>query len=109
VVFAPGDWAWVHYRKERFPNQRKNKLDARGDGPFLVLERINDDAYKIDLPGEYGVPATFNISDLSPFDMDSDLRTNLFEEGGMMRIHYQVHLELKGAQGGAQGARVEIL
>ncbi|XP_043812189.1 uncharacterized protein LOC122723569, partial [Manihot esculenta] len=47
VVFVPGDWVWVHFRKERFPNQRKNKLDARGDGPFQVLERINDNAYKI--------------------------------------------------------------
>jgi len=82
VVFQPGDWVWVHMRKERFPNQRKGKLAARGDGPFQVLERINDNAYKIDLPGEYGVSATFNVSDLSPFDYDSDLRTNLFEEGG---------------------------
>ena len=81
-MFVPGDWVWVHFRKERFPNQRKNKLDARGDGPFQVLERINDNAYKIDLPGEYGVSATFNVSDLSPFDHVPDLRTNLFEEGG---------------------------
>ena len=80
MVFAPGEWVWVHFRKERFPNQRKNKLDARGDGPFQVLEKINDNAYKIDLPGEYGVSATFNVSDLSPYD-DADLRTNLFKEG----------------------------
>ena len=57
-------------------------MDARGDGPFQVLERINDNAYKIDLPGKYDVSATFNVSDLSPFDVDADLRTNLFEEGG---------------------------
>ncbi|XP_037495994.1 uncharacterized protein LOC119370926 [Jatropha curcas] len=69
---------WVHFfRKERFPNQRKTKLDV-----FQVLEHINDNAYKIDLSGEYGVSTTFNVSDLSPFDMDADLRTNLFEEGG---------------------------
>ena len=56
----------------------------RGDGPFQVLERINDNAYKIDLPGEYGVSATFNVADLSPFDFDEglDLRTNHFKEGG---------------------------
>ena len=56
----------------------------RGDGPFQVLERINDNAYKIDLPGKYGVSATFNVADLSPFDFDVDLdsRTNPFEEGG---------------------------
>ncbi|RVW74410.1 Retrovirus-related Pol polyprotein from transposon RE2 [Vitis vinifera] len=38
-----------------------SKLHPRGDGPFQVLERINDNAYKLDLPGD-------------------DLRTNPFEE-----------------------------
>ena len=83
-MFEPGDWVWVHMRKERFPEQRKSKLQPRGDDPFQVLERINDNAYKIDLPGEYNVSATFNVSDLSPFDFDAgaDLRTNPFEERG---------------------------
>ena len=84
IKFQPGDWVWVHMRKERFPEQRKSKLQPRGYGPFQVLERINDNAYKIDLPGEYNVSATFNVSDLSPFDFDedADLRTNPFEERG---------------------------
>ena len=43
-----------------------------------MLERINENAYKIDLPGEYNVSATFNVSNLSLFDMDADLRRNLF-------------------------------
>ena len=72
-------------RKKRFPTQRKFKLQPRGDGPFQVLERINDNAYKIDFPSEYGnVSATFNVTDLSLFDAGhgSDSRTNPFEEGG---------------------------
>ena len=56
-------------------------MDPRGDGPFQVLKRINDNAYKIDLPGEYNVSSTFNVADLSPFDF-SDSRSNLVEEGG---------------------------
>jgi len=68
-------------RKERFSTQRKSKLSLRGDGPFQVLERINNNAYKLDLPGEYSVSATFNVSDLSPFDADFDSRTNPLEEG----------------------------
>ena len=69
-------------RKERFPARRRSKLHPRGDGPFQVLERINDNAYKLDLPGEYNISATFNVSDLSPFDVGDDLRKNHFEERG---------------------------
>ena len=54
----------------------------RGDDPFQVLERINDNAYKLDLPGEYNVSSTFNVADLSPFDVCDDLRTNHFQEEG---------------------------
>uniref|UniRef100_A0A2N9G226 Reverse transcriptase/retrotransposon-derived protein RNase H-like domain-containing protein n=1 Tax=Fagus sylvatica TaxID=28930 RepID=A0A2N9G226_FAGSY len=82
VIFEPGDWVWVHMRKERFPAHRKTKLHPRGDGPFQILEKINDNAYKVDLPGEYKVSATFNVSDLSPFDVGEDSWSNPFEERG---------------------------
>nr|XP_027127774.1 uncharacterized protein LOC113743905 [Coffea arabica] len=54
MIFDPGDWVWIHMRKERFPVKRRSKLLPWGDGPFQVLERINDNAYKLELPGEYG-------------------------------------------------------
>ena len=69
-------------RKERFLTRRRSKLHLRGDGPFQVFERINDNAYKLDLLGKYNIDATFNVSDLSPFDVGDDLRTNPFEERG---------------------------
>jgi hypothetical protein len=52
----------------------------RGDGPYQIIERINDNAYKVDLPSEYGVSDTFNISNLSLFDVGDDSRLNPFEE-----------------------------
>ncbi|XP_071923187.1 uncharacterized protein [Coffea arabica] len=64
---VPLPWVWLHLRKERFPKQRQSKLSPRGDGPFRVLQRVNDNAYKLELPGEYNVSATFNVADLSPF------------------------------------------
>ena len=80
IHFQPGDLVWVHLRKERFPSKRKSKLAPRADGPFEVLERIGDNAYKVDLPSEFGnVSATFNIGDLSPYLEDgvlTDLRAN---------------------------------
>ena len=47
-----------------------------------MLEKINDNAYKLDLPGEYNVNASFNVADLSSFDVGDDLRTNPFQEMG---------------------------
>ncbi|XP_071939958.1 uncharacterized protein [Coffea arabica] len=84
MVFEPSDWVWIHMQKKRFPVQRRNKLLPRGDGPFQVMEKINDNAYKLDLPGEYGVHATFNVAYLSPFYADDtiDLGTNCLQEGG---------------------------
>ncbi|XP_057993751.1 uncharacterized protein LOC131174438 [Hevea brasiliensis] len=69
--------------QKRFLSKKKLKLDVRGDGPFKVLEKIIDNAYKIDLPGDYNVSVTFNVSNLSSFD-DADLhsRVNAFEERG---------------------------
>ena len=57
----------------RFPTKRKSKLSPRGDGPFQVLERINNNAYRLDLPEEYRVSTTFNISDLTPFAGGADI------------------------------------
>jgi len=39
----------------------------RGDGPFQVLKRINDNAYELDMPDTFLGSHTFNISDLNPF------------------------------------------
>ena len=64
VVFEPGKWVWLHLRKERFPKKRHSKLQPRGNSPFQVVARVNDNAYKLDLPGEYNVSVTFNIFDL---------------------------------------------
>ena len=72
-------------RKVRFPKQRKSKLQPRGDRPFQVLERISDNGYKIDIPGEYGVSSSFNVSDLAPFVTSGDskdLKANAFQEEG---------------------------
>lgn len=73
VVFQPGDLVWIHLRKERFPSKRKNKLMRRADSPFEVLEKINDNGYKVDFPGDYGVSATFNVHDLSAYQANDHL------------------------------------
>jgi len=92
VEFKEGDLVWVNLRKERFPTRRKNKLSPRADGPFTVIQKVGDNAYKVDLPGDYGVHATFNVGDLSPYYEDGNydeiepepsLRTSSFQPGGV--------------------------
>ena len=54
------------------------------------MERINNNAYRLDLPEEYGVSNTFNITDLVPFtgvddsndEGSTNLRINPLQEGG---------------------------
>jgi hypothetical protein len=70
--FEPDDLVWLHLRKERFPDLRKSKLMFRADGPFKVLKKINENAYKLDLPTYFGVNSTFNIADLKPYLGEED-------------------------------------
>jgi hypothetical protein len=72
VQFAPGDLVWLHLRKNRFPELRKSKLMLKADGPFKIMEKINDNAYKLELPPEFGVSPTFNISDLRSYLGEED-------------------------------------
>jgi hypothetical protein len=72
VKLESGDLVWLHLRKERFPDLRKCKLMFRADGPFKILEKINNNAYKLELPPEFGVSSTFNISDLRPYLREED-------------------------------------
>ena len=62
----------------------------RADGPFEVLERINDNDYKINLPSDFEVSATFNVADLSPFYPTLPHQiwgSNLFNKGRMMESY----------------------
>jgi hypothetical protein len=72
VKLEPGDLVWVHLRKDRFPDLRKSKLMPRATRPFKILEKINYNAYKLELPPEFGVSPTFNITDLKPYLVEED-------------------------------------
>jgi hypothetical protein len=57
---------------------------SRAAGPFKILAKINDNAYKLELPHEFGVSLSSNISDLRPYLGEEDkmpLRTTSMQEG----------------------------
>jgi hypothetical protein len=71
-------------RKDRFPELRKSKLMPRGAGPYKILEKINDNANKLELPPEFRVSPTFNIAALKPYLGEEDeleSRTTPLQEG----------------------------
>ena len=66
---------------------------VRGDGPFKVIERVGDNAYKLQLPRDMAVSVTFNIGDLSPYVEDC------FEEASNLRSNPQEEREVDAEQG----------
>jgi len=44
----------------------------RADGPSKILEKINDNAYKLELPPKFGISPTFNILDWKPYLGEED-------------------------------------
>jgi hypothetical protein len=49
-----------------------------------VLEKINDNAYRLDLPADFGVSPTFNIAYLKPYlgeEVELESRTTQMQEG----------------------------
>ena len=56
----------------------------RAAGPFKILTKINDNAYTLDLPAEFGVSTSFNVADLKPYageDEELPSRTTSVQEG----------------------------
>jgi hypothetical protein len=54
----------------------------RRDESFQILEKINDNAYKVELLSEYSIGVTYNVSDLSLLDVGDDSRKESFEKKG---------------------------
>ena len=61
---------------------------VREDGPYKVVQKVGENAYKIDLPRDMQISAGFNIGHLTPYLEDNeehgeDLRTNPLQRGGV--------------------------
>jgi hypothetical protein len=66
-------------------------MEVQVDGPFRIIEKVNNNAYKVDLPGDYNVSASFNVKDLTPYldDIDdTDLWTN-HPQPGADDVHHR--------------------
>ena len=69
----------IRVRPERFPSGTMKKLQAHGAGPFRVLKRVGSNAYVVDLPNDYGISSTFNVSDLVAYRDPTAIPSEPFE------------------------------
>lgn len=79
LVFNDGDLVWAVLTRDRMPAHLYNKLRAKKIGPLKILEHINDNAYRLELPYDINTSDVFNVKYLSPFlpaDDDNDSRSN---------------------------------
>jgi hypothetical protein len=80
LVFDVGDQVWAVLTRNRMPAHSYNKLKAKKIGPLEVLERINDNVYRLRLPANITTSDVFNVKYLSKFvspDPVLDSGTNL--------------------------------
>jgi len=57
----------VRKRLERFPPGTIKKLHAQSAGPFQILNKINSNAYMVDLLPDFDISCTFNVENLVPY------------------------------------------
>lgn len=78
--FKVGDCVWAVLNRERFYAGDYNKLKSRKVGPLEVLEKINNNAYRLLLPTDARYSDVFNFKHLIPFvahDDTTDPRSDL--------------------------------
>ena len=60
MVFEIGDLVWTVLTLNRFPVGKYNRLKEKNIGHYKVLQKINDNAYRICLPHHMKTFDVFN-------------------------------------------------
>ena len=67
LSFQPGDQVWLHLDKKRFKSQHHKLMPIRY-GPYTILDKIGENAYRLDLPPQLGIHDVINVNQLKLFE-----------------------------------------
>lgn len=67
LVFKVGDLVWAVLTRDRMPSHAYNKLKAKKIGPLEVLQRINDNTYRLRLSPNITTYDVFNVKYISRY------------------------------------------
>ena len=76
-IFKEGDLVMVKIHPHRLP-KLYSKLQLKSYGPFKILSKINDNTYIVDIPNDWDISNSFNISDLVEFHESEDIPNEMF-------------------------------
>ena len=63
-LFNEGDLVMVRFHKNHFPTGTCNKLKDEKIGHFCILQKIEDNAYKINFLADMNIFNAFNVTDI---------------------------------------------
>jgi hypothetical protein len=67
LSFQPGDHVWLLLDKQRFKGHH-HKLHPLKYGPYIVLECIGENAYRLYFPAQLGIHDVLNVNNLKLFE-----------------------------------------
>jgi hypothetical protein len=67
MSFQLGDQVWLHLDKKHFKGHHHNLFPIRY-GLYTILDKIRENAYRLDLPPQLGIHNVINVNHLKLFD-----------------------------------------